>query len=477
MSLRISILLAIMMACTLSQDCPPLPLLDQANIRFFYNKTYPNNGPSNLIVNYTLDPCFDCLTQFATNVSSTAINSTYFLFSTQWMGSFYIYNESEWALPNHNVPKPFLQAYYEIQQGGNYTFTITDIYATGSNEWQGLNLEYSVDVAGDDIWIPLYISILIGIGLALLYNLVIYLYYIRENYKKNKLTASSGNLDESRDGLLLNKLDESKSESVAKLVAPKGKDMSQRVKSLDTFRGITLSIMIFANAGGGAYVLLDHSPWNGLQLADLLFPWFIWMMGFSMAISYESQRKKGFSKRNMMEKVLMRTFKLAFLGLMSSNFGKPFNDLRIPGVLMRFGVSYFFISLIIIFVPRKEVSDSSDDKYKVLVQHTYEYIVVLLIIITWLSITFGLSVPGCPTGYIGPGGLLGSYGLYPNCTGGAAGYIDKTILGISHMYDEPTCQPIYLTGPYDPEGILGCLNNDGFLWTHSRQSPRLSQNS
>ena len=54
-------------------------------------------------------------------------------------------------------------------------------------------------------------------------------------------------------------------------------------------------------------------------------------------------------------------------------------------------------------------------------------------------------------GYLGPGGLA-SGGRFANCTGGAAGYLDRRLLG-SHMYHQPTAQSIYNTDmPYDPEG-------------------------
>ena len=54
---------------------------------------------------------------------------------------------------------------------------------------------------------------------------------------------------------------------------------TQRVLSLDTFRGISIFIMIFVNYGGGGYWFFQHSPWDGLTVADLVFPWFIWIMG------------------------------------------------------------------------------------------------------------------------------------------------------------------------------------------------------
>lgn len=71
--------------------------------------------------------------------------------------------------------------------------------------------------------------------------------------------------------------------------------------------------------------------------------------------------------------------------------------------------------------------------------------------------TFLLPVPGCPTGYLGPGGALLGPEL-EHCTGGAAAYIDRLVFH-SHIYQTPTCQITYQTGAYDPEGLLGCLTS------------------
>ena len=49
--------------------------------------------------------------------------------------------------------------------------------------------------------------------------------------------------------------------------------MKTRVRSLDTFRGITIALMIFVNDGAGGYWFMEHATWNGLQVADLVFPW------------------------------------------------------------------------------------------------------------------------------------------------------------------------------------------------------------
>ena len=69
-----------------------------------------------------------------------------------------------------------------------------------------------------------------------------------------------------------------------------------------------------------------------------------------------------------------------------------------------------------------------------------------------------LPVPGCPTGYLGPGGNAdgGKY-KYAGCTGGAHRRIDELLWGAGHYYDGPTCRQYYQCGPYDPEGTLGAL--------------------
>lgn len=81
---------------------------------------------------------------------------------------------------------------------------------------------------------------------------------------------------------------------------------------------------------------------------------------------------------------------------------------------------------------------------------------IIIIIIIHTSITFGLNVPGCGRGYLGPGGI-GDDGAYTDCTGGAARYIDMQIFGEDHIYGSPTCAVTYQTGAFDPEGTLGSL--------------------
>lgn len=71
----------------------------------------------------------------------------------------------------------------------------------------------------------------------------------------------------------------------------KGVPLSKRLRSLDTFRGLSVTVMVFVNYGGGSYWFFQHSTWNGLTVADLVFPWFIFMMGVSMALSFKARAR------------------------------------------------------------------------------------------------------------------------------------------------------------------------------------------
>ena len=66
-----------------------------------------------------------------------------------------------------------------------------------------------------------------------------------------------------------------KSEAAAAPEEPPKKEKKWRLMSLDTFRGTALTIMMFVNYGGGGYSFFKHATWDGLTVADLVFPWFM----------------------------------------------------------------------------------------------------------------------------------------------------------------------------------------------------------
>ncbi|CAL4203893.1 unnamed protein product, partial [Meganyctiphanes norvegica] len=145
-------------------------------------------------------------------------------------------------------------------------------------------------------------------------------------------------------------------------------------------------------------------------------------------------------------------------------FSKGHNDFstfRILGVLQRFAIVYLVNAVIEVFIMHPQESTEYVWYWSVrdLVRSWGQWSITLGLVLLHTLLTFLLPVPGCPKGYLGPGGLHEG-GKFFNCTGGAAGYIDKLILGRQHVYPHPTCKTIYdSTEPYDPEGILGVLTS------------------
>eukprot|EP00026_Physarum_polycephalum_P005092 Phypoly_transcript_05120.p1 GENE.Phypoly_transcript_05120~~Phypoly_transcript_05120.p1 ORF type:complete len:614 (-),score=69.72 Phypoly_transcript_05120:12-1853(-) len=265
----------------------------------------------------------------------------------------------------------------------------------------------------------------------------------------------------------------------------------KRVVSLDVFRGMCITIMIFVNYGGGGYWFFNHSLWNGLTVADLVFPWFIFIMGVAMPLSFQALQRQEKSSLQILYKIVRRSIILFALG-MFINDGANILFWRIPGVLQRFAVAYLVTGIVIVFVPTlgtkqapEENLEETDNllhnspaplpkyirvagrlvaqfprsKYKSsFFPFALHWAFALTLVAMWTIITFLLPVPGCPRGYIGPGGLSDNSAHW-NCTGGAAGYIDKVVFGENHIYGNPTCKDMYDTGAYDPEGLLGNLTS------------------
>ncbi|CAH1790034.1 unnamed protein product [Owenia fusiformis] len=240
------------------------------------------------------------------------------------------------------------------------------------------------------------------------------------------------------------------------------KKKSQRLVSLDAFRGLCLTVMIFVNYGGGGYDVFIHPPWNGLTVPDLVFPWFIFMMGTAMAYSFRGLLKRETPKWKIALKILKRSIILMFLGLVLNSVWGPikWQTLRIPGVLQRFSWVYLIVAFVHMFFARLDdpKKDSKRGHVRDLIYYWPEWVIHFCLLGIFIGITHGLPVPGCPTGYLGPGGLHENK-KFENCTGGAAGYIDYKVFGHNHLWINTPIRNLYKTNiPYDPEGLLGTLS-------------------
>jgi len=125
---------------------------------------------------------------------------------------------------------------------------------------------------------------------------------------------------------------------------------SRRLTSLDAFRGATIAGMILVNNLGdytNAYSQLTHAQWHGWTLTDLVFPFFLWIMGVAMAFSFASRRERGEPPQAFFRHVGLRAGALFAIGLFLNAFPAfDFANLRIPGVLQRIALCYLFASIV-----------------------------------------------------------------------------------------------------------------------------------
>jgi len=125
---------------------------------------------------------------------------------------------------------------------------------------------------------------------------------------------------------------------------------SGRLMSLDVFRGATIAAMLLVNNPGdwgAVYAPLLHAPWHGWTFTDVIFPFFLWIVGVAMTLSFARRVERGESRSALMLHALRRSAIIFGLGLLLAGF--PYYNLatiRIPGVLQRIAVCYLAAALI-----------------------------------------------------------------------------------------------------------------------------------
>ncbi len=196
---------------------------------------------------------------------------------------------------------------------------------------------------------------------------------------------------------------------------------TSRLLSLDVFRGMTIILMILVNSPGNqtAYPWLSHSTWNGCTLADLVFPFFVFILGVSLVFSLSKSLEIGIPHKKLLYKILTRTIIIFLIGLFLNAFPSHFDvsTIRVSGVLQRIAICYFFASLLFLFTRIQ----------------TQILLIVGLLIGYWVIMTM-LPVPDYGTNNLSPEGNL-------------AAYIDRLILSPAHLYGKT----------FDPEGLLSTL--------------------
>ena len=198
---------------------------------------------------------------------------------------------------------------------------------------------------------------------------------------------------------------------------------NNRILSLDVFRGITIFCMLIVNnpgSWGHIYPVFKHAKWHGFMGADWIFPFFIFIIGFAIPISISHQLSKGKSLFVVSGRILKRSIFLFLLGIFLNAF-PDFNwgNVRIPGVLQRIALVYFFSAILFLFVKQKWILFLSG----------------IFLLIHWVVLT-KIPVPS-----IGEPSLEMGKNL--------AGWIDFYVMP-NHLWIH--------SKTWDPEGILGTLS-------------------
>jgi len=125
---------------------------------------------------------------------------------------------------------------------------------------------------------------------------------------------------------------------------------TQRLVSLDVFRGITIAGMILVNNPGSwehIYWPLEHAVWSGWTPTDLVFPFFLFIVGVSISLALGGRLERGGATRDIYLKIIKRTLIIFAIGLFLNAIPEfSLAELRIPGVLQRIAVCYFFATII-----------------------------------------------------------------------------------------------------------------------------------
>ncbi|MEI6245487.1 MAG: heparan-alpha-glucosaminide N-acetyltransferase domain-containing protein [Acidobacteriota bacterium] len=195
-----------------------------------------------------------------------------------------------------------------------------------------------------------------------------------------------------------------------------------RLMSLDVFRGLTIAAMTIVNNPGDwghIYAPLEHAEWNGWTPTDLIFPFFVFILGVSLTLSKRSlQSVPGIFKRAAV--IFLCGFLLAYYVRFD------LSRVRIPGVLARLALCSLFASLIY----RQVLKAAEDARLQIVLAIT-----AVILLTYWALMTF-VPVPGGLAGDLSPSGNLGAW-------------IDRTVIGTAHLWSS--------SKTWDPEGLLSTL--------------------
>lgn len=193
-----------------------------------------------------------------------------------------------------------------------------------------------------------------------------------------------------------------------------------RLLSLDAFRGLTIAGMILVNNPGSwahVYGPLEHAEWHGWTPTDLIFPYFLFIVGVAIPFSFRRRLADGAARTGLFGHVVRRALVLIALGTFMRVFPDfHFSGIRWPGVLQRIGVVYLCAAGLYLAVGR-----------------TGRWIWAGVLLFGYWALMSWVPVPGYGAGDLTPEGNL-------------AAWVDRALMS-GHLYQ----------GTWDPEGLLSSL--------------------
>lgn len=203
-----------------------------------------------------------------------------------------------------------------------------------------------------------------------------------------------------------------------------GSTKSPRLLSLDVFRGATVAAMMVVNNPGDwnhVYGPLLHAPWHGWTFTDVIFPFFLWIVGLAMTLSFAKRLERGEDARKLTRHIVLRALAIMGIGLFMSGFPRfDLESWRIPGVLQRIGLCYLVAGFIVL-------------KWRWRGQLAWT---IGLLGVYWALVTL-VPVPGYGAGVLEP-------------TGSFVWYVDSTLL-VGHTWSGAPAPG------FDPEGIVSTI--------------------
>jgi predicted acyltransferase len=131
-----------------------------------------------------------------------------------------------------------------------------------------------------------------------------------------------------------------------------------RLVSLDALRGFTIAAMVIVNDPGTwshVYPPLRHASWNGCTLTDMIFPFFLFIVGISIALAYTKRLEAGVPRKRIYRKIIIRSVSIYLLGLFLWLFPEfNFNSIRWVGVLQRISVVFLVCALLFLHTNWKQ---------------------------------------------------------------------------------------------------------------------------